>query len=530
MNEAAHQLNFTTLDSVIVIVYFVSVLAIGLWISRNTKSSEDLFLAGRSLGWVAIGFSLFASNISSTTLIGLVGAAYTGGLYVSNYEWMATVVLVFFVFFYVPIFLKSRINTIPEYLEKRFGRTSRKYMSGLTIITSLFVDTAGSLYAGAVVLMAFFPGLDLFYTCAALAIIAGLYTAAGGLAAVVYTDVIQAVVLIAGSILLTYTVFSHPNVGWSWDTITSSLDASLFSVVDPTHHPISDPNLPWLGTLIGVPILGFYFWVTNQYIVQRVLGARSIDDARWGALLGGLLKLPVLFIMVLPGLVANLIFPELPKADAVFPTMVTQLLPAGIVGLVMAGLIAAIMSSIDSTLNSASALVTLDFVKPARPNMTDKQVAWVGRVAMGVIMICAALWAPQIANFQGLFAYLQELLAYLVPPITVLFIMGVFFKGGSGHTAMFAMAGGHVISIGIFIAQKQGAFPPIHFTLVAGIVFVCSLIIYLATMKVGTARPHEEVADLMYTPEPTTHTGLKNYKVQSAILIALTLALVVAFF
>ena len=260
------------------------------------------------------------------------------------------------------------------------------------------------------------------------------------------------------------------------------------------------------------------------------MGAKSIDDARWGALLGGLLKLPVLFIMVLPGLVATLIFPDLPKADAVFPTMVTQLLPVGIVGLVMAGLIAAIMSSIDSTLNSASALVTLDFVKPARPDMTDKETAWVGRIAMGVIMIVAALWAPQIANFQGLFAYLQELLAYLVPPITVLFIMGVFFKGGSGHTAMITMAGGHLISIGIFVGQKMGVLPPIHFTLIAGVVFVLSLVLYIATKNVGEARPHEEVADLMAQESTTEHTGLKNYKVQSAILIGLTLALVIAFF
>ena len=530
MNAAAHQLNFTTIDTVIVVVYFMSVLAIGLWISRNTKTGDDLFLAGRSLGWIAIGFSLFASNISSTTLIGLVGAAYTGGLYVSNYEWMATVVLVFFVFFYVPIFLKTRISTIPEYLERRFGPASRKYMSGMTIVTNLFVDTAGSLYAGAVVLMAFFPELDLFYTCVGLAVVAGLYTAAGGLAAVVYTDVIQAVVLLSGSVLLTYMVFSHPNVNWSWETITSSLDASLFSVIDPTHHPLSDPALPWLGTLIGVPILGFYFWVTNQYIVQRVLGARSLDDARWGALLGGLLKLPVLFIMVLPGLVAKLIFPDLPEGDVVFPTLVTQLLPVGVVGLVMAGLIAAIMSSIDSTLNSASALVTLDFVKPSRPDMTDKETAWVGRVAMGVIMIFAALWAPQIANFEGLFAYLQELLAYLVPPITVLFIMGVFFKGGSGHTALLTMMGGHALSIGIFVGQKMEILPALHFTLVAGVIFALSLLIYLATMKVGEARSEAEVADLMVQPETPPQPGFRNYKIQSAVLIALTLAIVIAFF
>lgn len=524
-----HALDLSTLDLTIIVVYFVCVLAIGLWIGRNTESGEDLFLAGRSLRWPAIGFSLFASNISSTTLIGLVGAAYTGGLYVSNYEWMATVVLVFFVFFYVPIFLRTRISTIPEFLERRFGGRSRTYFSGLTIVTNLLVDTAGSLYAGAVVLQAFFPGLDLWYTCLGLAIVAGVYTAAGGLAAVVYTDVIQAVVLLLGSCLITYYVFAHPSIDFSWAAVTSQLDAGLFSVVDPTHHPLSDPNLPWLGTLVGVPILGFYFWVTNQYIVQRVLGARSVDDARYGALLGGLLKLPVLFIMVLPGLMAKLIFPDLQNGDAVFPTLVTQLLPAGIIGLVMAGLIAAIMSSIDSTLNSASTLITLDFVKRRNPDLTPTQVARVGRISMAIIMVLAALWAPQIAHFQGLFAYLQEMLAYLVPPVTVLFLFGVFMRTGTGTGAFATLVGGHALSVALFVGQKMEVFPAIHFTLVAGISFAASTVIYFVASRFGEAPPAERVEEMLAGPIEPGLPGLRNYKLQSAALLLLTAGLVATF-
>ncbi len=527
--DSSFALELSNLDLGIIIVYFCIVLAIGLWMSRGQETGEDLFLAGRSLGWVAIGFSLFASNISSTTLIGLVGAAYTGGLYVSNYEWMATVVLVFFVFYFVPIFIRSQITTIPEFLGRRYGPVSRKYFSGLTIVTNVLVDTAGSLYAGAVVLKVFFPELDLFFTCVVLAVVAGLYTAAGGLAAVVYTDVIQAVVLILGSCLLTYNVFAHDAINFSWDTVKTSLDASLFSVVDPTHHPLDDPNLPWLGTLIGVPILGFYFWVTNQYIAQRVLGAKDEDNARWGALLGGLLKLPVIFIMVLPGVLAKLIFPDLPNGDQVFPTLVTQLLPVGVIGLVLAGLIAAIMSSIDSTLNSASALVTLDFVTPAKPDLTDKQVTQVGRITMGIIMVVSALWAPQIANFDGLFAYLQEVLAYLVPPVAVLFLLGAFKPGGSGHTAMATLAGGHVVSVLTFALQKAEVLPPIHFTIVAGILFVVSGLIYLVTFNWGEAKPQDEIAVLMVTPPAPALPGLKSYKLQSAVLIVLTAMLVIAF-
>ncbi len=525
-----HQLNLSTIDLSIIVIYFFIVLGIGLWIGRNTKGGEDLFLAGRSLGWVAIGFSLFASNISSTTLIGLVGSAYETGLAVSNYEWMATVVLVFFVFFFVPIFLKSGISTIPEWLERRYSRGSRLYFSGTTIIANVLVDTAGSLYAGAVVLQAFFPGLELWYTCLGLAIVAGVYTAAGGLAAVVYTDVIQAVVLLLGSCLITYFVFAHPSIDFSWTALTSQLDEGLFSIVNPTHHPISDPNLPWLGTLVGVPILGFYFWVTNQYIVQRVLGAKSVDHARWGALLGGLLKLPVLFIMVLPGLAAKLIFPDVPVGDAVFPTLVTELLPVGVIGLVMAGLIAAIMSSIDSTLNSASALVTLDFVKPRNPSMSEADVAKVGRITMAIIMVFAAFWAPQIAHFGGLFKYLQEVLAFMVPPVTVLFLLGAFRKGGTGKSALATLIGGHGVSVLLFLGMQTGSLPKIHFTLVAGVVFAISAVIYMVTQGWGTARSDSEIEDLMVQDSSPPQPGWKSYKLQSAILLVLTAALVIGFY
>ena len=528
--DSEFALELSNIDLGIIIIYFCVVLGIGLRLSRGQESGEDLFLAGRSLGWVAIGFSLFASNISSTTLIGLMGDAYRGGLYVSNYEWMAAVVLVFFVFYYVPIFIRSRISTVPEFLGRRFGPASRKYFSGLTIITSVLVDTAGSLYAGALVLNVFFD-LALFPTCVVLALIAGLYTAAGGLAAVVYTDVIQAVVLLLGSCLLTYNIFAHEAINFSWAAVQQGInDPGMFSVVNPEHHPIDDPRLPWLGTLVGVPILGFYFWVTNQYIAQRVLGAKDEDNARWGALLGGLLKLPVIFIMVLPGVLAKLIFPDLPQGDQVFPMLVTQLLPVGVIGLVLAGLIAAIMSSIDSTLNSASALVTLDFVLPANPDMTDKQVTKVGRITMCVIMVVAALWAPQIANFEGLFSYLQQMLAYLVPPVAVLFLFGVFKKGGSGHTALATLIGGHIASILTFVLQKAGVLPDIHFTLVAGIVFAFSTLIYFGTLNMGEARSDEEIQDLLVSAGSSpAQPGLKSYKLQSTVLMGLTAWLVLAF-
>ena len=375
--------------------------------------------------------------------------------------------------------------------------------------------------------MAFFPALDIWYTCAGLAIVAGLYTAAGGLAAVVYTDMIQAVVLLLGTVLLTYMVFSHPNVGFSMDAVTAAVSSENLLLL----RPLDDPHLPWLGTLIGVPLLGFYFWCNNQYIIQRILGARSIDDARWGALFGGLLKLPVLFIMVLPGVAAVLIFPDVPadQADQIFPMMVTKLLPVGIVGLVMAGLIAAIMSSIDSTLNSTSALVSLDFIKASRPDMSEKAVANVGRVVMGIVMVISALFAPMIANFGGLFAYLQEMLAYIVPPVTVIFLVGVFSKRGNARSSILTLAIGHVVSIGVFVGQKMSILPDLHFTIVAGLLFVISLAIFYTVSANEVRKTDEELEDLLVGNNPPAQPGWRNYKLQAGLLLALTFGIVAMF-
>ncbi len=356
-------ISLSTVDLVIVVLYFLVVFAIGFRMARRTHSAEDLFLAGRRLGWLPIGLSLFASNISSTTMIGLTGAAYTWGIAVANYEWMAAPILVVFALFLVPLYLNARIGTVPEFLEYRYDRHVRRYFSLLTIVANIVVDTAGTLFAGAIVLTVFMPGLDLFTAALLLAVIAGLYTAAGGLAAVVYTDVLQAVILLAGSSVVAVLAFAQLDFSW----------AQLVAQTPPSHLslmlPLADENLPWLGTLVGVPILGFYFWCTNQFIVQRVLGARSIAHARRGALFAGLLKLPVLFLMVLPGVMASVFMPGLEQGDQVFPALISTLLPPGLAGLVLAALVAALMSSIDSTLNSAAALVTLDFVKPMWPQL-----------------------------------------------------------------------------------------------------------------------------------------------------------------
>jgi len=515
-----------TLDLAVVAGYFLLVFYIGFRTARRTHSDEDLFLAGRRLGWVPIGLSLFASNISSTTLIGLAGAAYTWGIAVANYEWMAAPILVVFALLFVPLYLDARIGTVPEFLEYRYDRHVRRYFSLLTIVANIVVDTAGTLFAGAIVLTVYLPGLDLFGAALLLAAVAGLYTAAGGLAAVVYTDVLQALILLAGSAVVAVLAFAELDFSW----------ARLVAETPPAHLslmlPLGDANLPWLGTLVGVPVLGFYFWCTNQFIVQRVLGARSIVQARRGVLFAGLLKLPVLFLMVLPGVMAGVFLPGLEQGDQVFPALVGTLLPAGLAGLVLAALVAALMSSIDSTLNSAAALVTLDFVKPLWPGLGPRRTAWVGRAAIVMFMLLSALVAPVIGGFEGLFHYLQTALAFLVPPVVVIFLFGVFWSRAGARAALATLLGGHAVSALCFVAVTTG-WLELHFTLIAGLIFAASALLFLLSGLLAAPPSPQQVARFTFRPEVMARTvpgpWWQDYRVHAVVLLGLTLWLVAAF-
>ncbi len=522
---AMQEITLEPLDLSVIAFYFLLVFIIGFRVARRTHSADDLFLAGRRLTWIPIGLSLFASNISSTTLIGLAGAAYTWGIAVANYEWMAAPILVIFAVLLVPLYLEARIGTVPEFLEYRFDRRVRIYFSLLTIFANIVVDTAGTLFAGAIVLGMFIPGLDIMTAALILAAVAGIYTAAGGLAAVVYTDVLQALILLTGSAIVAVLAFAQLDFSW----------ARLMAEAPPQHLslmlPLDDDNLPWLGTLVGVPVLGFYFWCTNQFIVQRVLGARDILNARRGALFAGLLKLPVLFLMVMPGVMAAIFMPGLPQGDAVFPALVGTLLPTGLAGLVMAALVAALMSSIDSTLNSAAALVTLDLVKPLRPDLSPRQTAWLGRIVIVMVMLLSALVAPAIGRFEGLFHYLQTALAFLVPPVVAIFLYGVFWRRAGANAALVTLVGGHAISAACFVATLTGMLN-LHFTLIAGLIFAVSSIVFLLAGLL-TAPPPADVAKYTwrYNITQATVTGAwwQDYRFQAAALLALTAWLLAAF-
>ncbi len=473
----------STIDLTIIVLYFMMILGIGFVIARRTKTSDDLFLGGRTFGWVLIGLSLFASNISSATIIGLSGAAYTTGIVNSVYEWLSALPLIVAALIFVPLYLRSRITTIPEFLEKRFDRRSQVFFSVVTIVMSIVVEMAGGLYAGAIVMQAFFPNLELWHVTLPLAIVAGVYTAFGGLRAVVITDAIQAVILIIGCTVLTWMLFAK--LDFSWANVVANVPEGHFSVV----RPIDDTTLPWPGLILGVPFLGFWYWSTNQYIVQRVLGARDVRQARWGVMLAGLLKIVPLFIMVIPGAMAISILPDLPNGDAVFPRAVIEILPVGMIGIVLAGLLSAIMSSVDSTLNSASTLLVVDFVKPNKPNITDSEITRYGRTTTLILMIVAALWAPMIANFQGLWDYLQEMFSIVVPPIVVIFLVGVFYKRGNGDGAFWTLVIGTLLGILLFVAGKLGL-SDIHYTIRVGIMVGVSTLVFIIVSAM-TAAPDQ---------------------------------------
>lgn len=516
-------------DLSIIVAYFVAVAGIGVFVARRTHGGDDLFLAGRKLVWPVIGFSLFASNISSTTLVGLAGNAYRYGVAVSAYEWGTSIVLVGMMFVLIPFYLKSRIRTVPEFLERRYGPHARRYFSGLNIFLSLVVDTAGALFAGAMVLQVFFPGLNIWITCIVLALLAGVYTAAGGLAAVVFTDVIQGIILLVGSTILALICFSQ--FDYSWNAVTEAVLASdRYNGHLSMIRPPNDPDLPWPGMFTGVLLLGFYYWGMNQYIVQRVLGAKNLEHAQRGALLAGFLKLTPLFIMVLPGVMAVVLLPDLTHPDQVFPTLVREYLPVGVLGLVMAGLIAAIMSSIDSTLNSASTLVTLDFIKPRRASMTDADTARVGRISTFVFMVIAAIWAPMIQYFEGLFDYLQQILTFAVPPVIVLFVMGIFTNRGKRKTGWITLAGTHAVSILLFIAQAREIYT-LHFTYTAVILTLVALAIFWIASSLESRPDPERLRDLTWNQRIPTIKGpwFSDPRLLAGLLLILTAVSVLLF-
>jgi len=516
-------------DAAVVALYIPALVLLGARSSRRQRHAEDYFLASRGSRWPAIGLALLASNISSAALVGLAGAAFASGISVYDYEWTAIVLLVFFCVFLLPFLLSSRVYTMPEFLERRYDGRARLYFAVLTLFLNVTVDAAAALYSGSLVIRVLFPGSPLWVIIAALTGAAGLYTMLGGLRAVIYTEVIQGVLLFVGALVVACAAFSHAG---GWHTVMTSVPPEKLSLI----RPVGDPGVPWPGLLFGIPVLGFYYWCTNQNIVQRVLSARTLEHGRAGALFAGVLKLPVLFLMVLPGTCAILLFPHLRRADLVYPSLLFGLLPAGLLGLVAASFAAATMASVASTLNSASALITMDIVRRTAPALADRHVVRIGRLSTAVLLIVAMLWAPQLEHFPSLWQYLQSMLAYVVPPVVALFLVGLFWRGATAAGASAALLTGTACGIALFLSNVVFHWTHLHFLYAAPLLLLIDAAVLVAVShwrgERGAAAAEVIWTRAYFQAESARLRTLplwRNYRVQAALLLLLTAAVVVAF-
>lgn len=524
------ELQVTPLDIGILLTYVLGTrVVLGWWFARRAKKggAEGYFLAGRSMRWPIIGLSFYVANMSGSTFVALPGSGYHDGIAVYNYEWVPAVVLVVFAMFVLPFYLKSQVYTAPQFLERRFGRGPRLAFSGFLLLANIFIDAAAALYAGAMVAQVLFPDIPLWLIIAVTSAVAGLYIFFGGLGAVVINDAIQAALIILGGGLI--AVLTYQEVG-SWAAVEAAMPPDGLRLV----RPADDPAMPWPGLFTGVLVIGFYFWCSNQFVIQRALGAKSLDHGRWGSLFAGLLKIPNLFLLILPGVMAAALYPDLDNPDRVFPLLAFDLLPVGLRGLILAALAAAIFSSLEAILNSASTLFTMDFVRTARPRTADRTLVWTGRAATLGFMVLAAVWAPQITRFPTLWQYLQSVLAYVTPSVVVVFVGGIFWARGNRQGAMAALLGGIPLGVAGWLANEVLGVWDLQFLYASGVMLGLAALLFVAVSLATAPPPAERTGDATWTPALWREEGralagkpwYANYRVQSAGLLALTAAVV----
>ncbi|HYL12057.1 MAG TPA: sodium:solute symporter [Terriglobales bacterium] len=461
MQQAVHLTHkaLTSIDLVIIGLYFAVVFGIGFYFARKERTSTDYFLASRSVGWFAIGASLFVSNISTEHFIGLAGSGATTGLAVGHFEWLACLILLILGWVFVPFYLRSNVFTMPEFLERRFNRGSAVYLASISIIAYILTKISVHLWAAAIVLERV-VGWSPLKAALVLVIVTGIYTIAGGLSAVIYTEVVQTLVLLTGAIALTF-IGLHRVGGFAG--LRADVPASYFHMI----KPISDPEFPWTGIFFGAPILGIWYWCTDQVIVQRVLSARDEGHAKAGTIFAGFLKILPVFLLVVPGLIALALFRDMFKfgpngqvlnGDIAFPTLIINLLPTGLVGLMIAALLAALMGGMASVFNSASTLVTLDFYKKLRPEASESRLVAIGRFATGVMVLLGIAWVPFIHLISSqLYIYLQSVQAYISPPIAVCFILGILWPRLNGQGAIASLLTGFVLGAIRFVLELVDA-------------------------------------------------------------------------
>ncbi len=508
-----------TLDWIVIAGYFGVISLIAWWSSLRQNTTKDYFLAGRHVGFFAVGCSLLASNVGSEHIVGLAGQGATSGMAMAHWELHAWI-MVLLAYFFVPFYYRSGVFTVPEFLEKRFNARARWILSLVSLTAYVLTKVSVTVYAGALVFQTLLPETfgspeaAFWVGAVSTVVLTGLYTVFGGMRAVIYTEAMQTMIFIVGASMVTFFGLSALG-GWGELKNILAENSAQFSL----WRPLSDPEFPWLGVMIASPIIGIWYWCTDQYIVQRTLTAKDLATARRGALFGGLLKVAPVFIFLVPGMIGyalhskGLIAIPMKEAagsyvfngDQVFPTLVTTMLPAGIRGLVVACLLAALMSSLASLFNSAATLFTVDMYEKLRPGRSEKHLVAVGRLATGVIVVLGILWIPVMARVSGggLYQYLQSVQGYLAPPIAAVFLLGLTWRRINAHGAVWGLGCGFVLGMGKLTVQTffgsgkmespafLAAVGDFNFLYATGLLFLVSIAIVIA-FSLATAPPGED--------------------------------------
>ena len=447
-----------SLDWISIAVYFTLLAGIAIWVIKNKKNNtEDYFLAGRNVGWFVVGASIFASNIGSEHVVGLAGAGASDKLPMLIYEIHAWIVLILG-WVFLPFYQRAGVFTMPEFLEKRFDSRLRWILSVFSIVAYVLTKISVTIYAGGIVVSALL-GIDFWTGAIATVILTGLYTVLGGMRAVVYTETLQALVLIVGAGVLTYIGLDR--VG-GWESMKATVTPEYLNM----WRPATDPDFPWPSLFISSTIVGIWYWCTDQYIVQRTLTAKNIKEGRRGTIFGALMKLLPVFLFLIPGVIALTLKMrgELhwDSPDEAFPVLMSNLLPAGLRGLVAAGLLAALMSSLASVFNSVSTLFTVDIYKKLRPETPEKKLVQTGQIATLVVVLIGILWIPIMSNISGvLYEYLQSVQTYIAPPIAAVFVMGIAHRRINAQGAYITLIAGFIIGFGrIFLEIMSDSFTP----------------------------------------------------------------------
>lgn len=492
-----------TVDWIFLILYMLVIAGISIWSIRKSKNSPtDYFLANRNLGWWVIGASILASNVGSEHIVGLAGSAGSSGTVLGHYELHSWIVLILG-WVFVPFYMRSMVYTMPEFLEKRFNAKARRLLSVIQLLSYVIAKASVTIFAGALVFNQIL-GVEFWTGAIILVVVTGVYTIFGGLHAVMYTEAIQAFVLLIGSAVLLFVGLDK--VG-GWNALMNEFPKDKLNMF----RPLSDPEFPWLGILFASPIVGIWYWCTDQHIVQRCLAGRNEQQARRGTIFAAYLKLLPFFIFLIPGLIAYVLHAKgqltLPlNADgqtdynAAFPAMVEQIMPMGLRGLLAGGLLAALMASLASVYNACSTLFTMDIYQKMKPAAGEKELVRVGRIATGVVVILGMIWIPMMGRISStLYTYLQSVQSYLAPPIAAVFLLGVFFKRLNAKGAYTAMVVGFVLgliklTLELFKNDLSGFlydFATINFLYFCIYLFLFSIVV-MVVVSLLTPKPSEE--------------------------------------